>query len=66
MSKNAIGDTTADANTNLWHYAGHNGEQYNTSPIDLSNSDFEKFPLLVNSPTAIRCDLEPDDICSHR
>ena len=61
--KNAIGDANRDANTNLWHYAGHNGQQYNTSPIDLLNPDFEKFPLFVNAPTAICCDLEPGDIC---
>jgi lysine-specific demethylase 8 len=60
---NAIGGATTDANTNLWHYAGHNGQQYNTSPIDLLNPDFEKFPLFVNAPTAICCDLEPGDIC---
>jgi hypothetical protein len=53
-AKNVIGDVNRYANSNLWHYVvGHNGQQYNKSPIDLFNSDFDKFLLFVNAPTAI-------------
>lgn len=46
-----------------WHYAGHNGQQYNTSPIDILNPDLKMYPLFAMAPTAIVCDLDPGDIC---
>lgn len=51
-----------DDETNAWHYAGHDGQQYNTSPIDAANIDLETFPLFVNAPPAIECQIEPGDI----
>lgn len=46
-----------------WHYAGHDGQQYNTSPIDILNQDIvEKYPLFQNAPMAIECQIEPGDI----
>lgn len=50
------------SNINAWHYAGHAGQQYNTSPIDATDPDIEKFPLFVNAPAAIECQIEPGDI----
>lgn len=51
-----------DDDVNQWHYAGHEGQQKNTSPIDLMNVDLNKFPHFRNAPIAIECLLEPGDI----
>mmetsp|Transcript_8415 Transcript_8415/g.15881 ORF Transcript_8415/g.15881 Transcript_8415/m.15881 type:complete len:302 (+) Transcript_8415:98-1003(+) len=45
-----------------WHYAGHDGQQYNTSPVDIINPDIEKYPLFKKAPMAIECQIEPGDI----
>ena len=45
-----------------WHYAGHDGQQYNTSPVDIANPDIEKYPLFAEAPDGIECLLEPGDI----
>lgn len=46
----------------VWHYAGRDGQQYNTSPVDIMNPNLEKYPLFQHAPTAIECQLEPGDI----
>ena len=46
-----------------WHYAGHGGQQYNTSPIDIMSPDMGKYPLFAMAPTAIICNLHPGDVC---
>lgn len=46
-----------------WHYAGHNGQQKNTSPINPEQYDAQKYPLLMEQgPPAMPCLLEPGDI----
>lgn len=48
-----------------WHYAGLNGEQYNTSPIDIlkdRSEIIEKYPMFENAPTAIECVIYPGDL----
>lgn len=46
-----------------WHYAGHEGQQYNTSPINPNDQDHEsleeKYPLFAKAPVATECLLEP-------
>ena len=46
-----------------WHYAGCDGQQYNTSPVDILNPDIKKYPKFVKAPTAIVCYLDPGDVC---
>jgi len=57
---NDVNDSTIDVIN--WHYAGHSGQQYNTSPIDVYNPDYDKYPLFANAPTAIECTLYPGDV----
>lgn len=45
-----------------WHYAGCDGQQYNTSPVDITNADIQKYPLFKEAPIATECQLEPGDI----
>ncbi len=49
-----------------WHYAGHDGQQHNTSPIDLNDEDIasleETYPLFAQAPVATECLLEPGSI----
>eukprot|EP00551_Chaetoceros_affinis_P011977 CAMPEP_0203680274 /NCGR_PEP_ID=MMETSP0090-20130426/38595_1 /ASSEMBLY_ACC=CAM_ASM_001088 /TAXON_ID=426623 /ORGANISM="Chaetoceros affinis, Strain CCMP159" /LENGTH=296 /DNA_ID=CAMNT_0050548269 /DNA_START=57 /DNA_END=944 /DNA_ORIENTATION=- len=35
-----------------WHYAGYNGQQYNTSPVDICNPDYKLYPNFENVPQA--------------
>jgi len=51
-----------DDDANAWHYAGHDRQQFNTSPVDVTNPDLDEFPLFANAPVAIECQIEPGDI----
>lgn len=47
----------------MWHYAGHNGQQSNTSPVNPEHFDRTKFPRFEHEgPPAQRCVLQPDDM----
>ena len=37
--------------SNPWHYAGKNGNQYNTSAVDIENPDRSQFPNFFKVPT---------------
>mmetsp|Transcript_2412 Transcript_2412/g.3523 ORF Transcript_2412/g.3523 Transcript_2412/m.3523 type:complete len:330 (-) Transcript_2412:308-1297(-) len=45
-----------------WHYAGSDGNQYNTSPINVEDPDYEKYPHFAQSPTPYECTIGPGDI----
>mmetsp|Transcript_17574 Transcript_17574/g.50271 ORF Transcript_17574/g.50271 Transcript_17574/m.50271 type:complete len:357 (+) Transcript_17574:36-1106(+) len=45
-----------------WTYAGSDGMQKNTSPVNVEHPDLEKYPLFANSPPAIECTLNPGDV----
>lgn len=52
-----------DENTTLWHYAGHEGQQPNTSPVNPEQVDIDQYPMFIeNGPNALRSILEPGDI----
>ncbi len=45
-----------------WHYAGENGNQYNTSAVDIENPNHELFPHFGSSaPIPYECILGPGD-----
>lgn len=44
-----------------WTYAGSDGMQYNTSPVDVENPDLQKYPLFAKCPPPIECVLTPGD-----
>ena len=44
-----------------WTYAGSDGMQYNTSPVDVEDPDLKKFPLFAKCPAPIECMLNPGD-----
>lgn len=46
-----------------WHYAGHDGQQSNTSPVNPEGKDsIAKYPLFGSEgPEAIKCVLSPGD-----
>ena len=58
------GDTIKDEDDHAlnWHYAGYDGQQYNTSPIDVENPDFTQFGLFRHAPAAVECLISPGDI----
>lgn len=57
------GDTIEDEKNVLnWHYAGYQGQQYNTSPIDVENPDLTQFGLFRHAPPAVECIISPGDI----
>ena len=45
----------------LWHYAGVDGNQYNTSAVDVENPDYKKYPSFALAPVAFECILGPGD-----
>jgi len=45
-----------------WHYAGYSGQQKNTSPVDVEQPDFNRFPLFTYAPTPLQCVLQPGDM----
>ena len=47
---------------NKWHYAGVDGQQYNTSPIDIMNPNMDLYPNFMKAPMAMDCILHPGDI----
>jgi hypothetical protein len=45
-----------------WHYAGENGNQYNTSAVDIENPNHDSFPHFISSaPIPFECILGPGD-----
>ena len=44
-----------------WAYAGSDGMQNNTSPVDVENPDLQKYPLFDKCPPPIECILKPGD-----
>jgi hypothetical protein len=49
--------------SNPWHYAGKNGNQYNTSAVDIEYPDRGKFPNFFKASTSVpyECVLGPGD-----
>jgi hypothetical protein len=49
--------------SNPWHYAGKNGNQYNTSAVDIEKPDRAKFPnfFKASTPVPYECVLGPGD-----
>jgi lysine-specific demethylase 8 len=45
-----------------WVYAGSDGMQYNTSPVNVENPDLQKYPLFAKSPSPIEFILTPGDV----
>jgi len=45
----------------LWQYAGVDGNQYNTSAVDIEQPDYEKYPDFALAPTPYECLLGPGD-----
>lgn len=45
-----------------WHYAGHEGQQSNTSPVDVEAIDLIKYPLFRHAPKPFECILRPGDL----
>lgn len=47
-----------------WTYAGADGMQYNTSPVNVEDPEasMAKYPLFAAAPQAIECILEPGDV----
>jgi len=51
-----------DPNEPSWHYAGTNGNQYNTSAVDIENPDHDRCPnFKASAPTPYECILGPGD-----
>lgn len=54
--------TRISSNEPTWHYAGANGNQYNTSGVDIENPDHGQFPnFKALAPTPFECILGPSD-----
>lgn len=51
-------DSTGDK---LWHCAGVDGNQYNTSAVDIEKPDYEKYPNFRLAPVPFECTLGPGD-----
>ena len=49
-------------NTNSWHYAGSDGNQYNTSAVDVEHPDHEKHPNFECAPTPYEVHIHPGDV----
>jgi lysine-specific demethylase 8 len=49
------------AEQGAWTYAGSGGTQYNTSPVNVEDPDFAKYPLFASS-SPIECTLNPGDV----
>ncbi|KAL7549635.1 hypothetical protein ACHAWF_012905 [Thalassiosira exigua] len=50
------------SNGPTWHYAGTDGNQYNTSSVDIENIDHDRFPNFeAMAPTPFECLLGPGD-----
>jgi lysine-specific demethylase 8 len=45
-----------------WHYAGFNGNQYNTSDVDVEHPNLEKHPNFQTAPTPYECVIGPGDV----
>ncbi len=47
----------------MWHYAGHEGQQSNTSPVNPEEIDNSRYPLFIqNGPPSVRTVLQPGDM----
>ena len=46
-----------------WHYAGHNDQQSNTSPVNPEDVNGDQYPLFAQeAPPKIQCVLNPGDL----
>merc|ERR1712071_179753 len=45
-----------------WYYAGANGEQYNTSPINVEDPDLNLYPNFARAPPAMEGIVNPGDV----
>jgi len=45
-----------------WYYAGEEGQQYNTSPIDVEEVDWERYPRFRMAPPALEGVLRAGDL----
>ena len=59
----ASSSSSSTTTSTPWHYAGHDGQQSNTSPVDVENIDAMKYPLFENHmPTPVASVLFPGDL----
>ena len=55
--------SSSSSTSTPWHYAGHDGQQSNTSPVDVENIDATKYPLFEHhAPTPLAGVLFPGDL----
>jgi len=59
---NAYDSYNNDDDDNNCYYAGVNGEQYNTSPINIEDPDYEKYPNFKNAPPGMEGTLHRGDM----
>lgn len=57
---NKLNDGTCDDSI-FWHYSGVDGNQYNTSAVDIEDPNFDKYPNFKAAPTPFECLLGPGD-----
>lgn len=55
-------DKSNASDNNPWHYAGFNGNQYNTSDVDVEHPNLEKHPNFQTAPTPFECVIGPGDV----
>ena len=56
------GEKEESGRTSSWHYAGDDGNQYNTSAVDIENPDHVRFPnYKLLGPVPYECVLGPGD-----
>ena len=51
-----------ESDDNLWHYAGVNGNQYNTSAVDIENPNYDTHPNFKLAPVPFECTMGPGDV----
>ncbi|KAL3793539.1 hypothetical protein HJC23_007279 [Cyclotella cryptica] len=62
ISRDAPDDASnVDFDGKLWHYAGVDGNQYNTSAVDIENPDYDRYPNFKHAPVPYECTLAPGD-----
>lgn len=50
------------AASETWHYAGRDGNQYNTSAVDVESPDLDQYPLFgTDAPVPYECTIGPGD-----
>jgi hypothetical protein len=54
--------TGDDSEKWMWHYAGSDNGQKNTSPVNVENVDLSKYPRFLHAPEAIEFILSPGEV----